>query len=205
MWMPHDDSFPADYIPLLRDALDRRPDAILAFGSIRPIGLDGELLPDKIPQASLELGQLPRADEAIRLRSGLEPGGAVSRTDAPPRGAPAPPVHTARHCNESGTTSRGCSRWRWWRPSSTCPAASARSAITRTATTRRGSERRVIDELSRDRDVGRYMVAARVPLPVATRSWRTRPSAGCGTRSWKLPYDACDPSCRDPSAGRREG
>jgi glycosyltransferase involved in cell wall biosynthesis len=34
LWMPHDDTFPPDYLPRLVDALDRNRDAVLAFGRI---------------------------------------------------------------------------------------------------------------------------------------------------------------------------
>jgi hypothetical protein len=68
MWMPHDDSFPAEYVPLLRAALDDHPDAILAFGSIRPVDLDGALVAKEVqPDPPIELGQRSRADEAIFL------------------------------------------------------------------------------------------------------------------------------------------
>jgi hypothetical protein len=70
MWMPHDDTFPPEYVPLLRAALDSHPDANLAFGSIRPIDLDGELAQDKVQvcaAAPIELGRLPRVEEASYL------------------------------------------------------------------------------------------------------------------------------------------
>ena len=70
MWMPHDDSFPSDYVPLLRAALDAKPDANLAFGRVRPIDLDGAVIPDKVKVCGdppIELGSRTRADEAIYL------------------------------------------------------------------------------------------------------------------------------------------
>jgi glycosyltransferase involved in cell wall biosynthesis len=41
MWMPHDDEFPAGYIPRLAAALDARPDAVLAYGRIVRVDLAG--------------------------------------------------------------------------------------------------------------------------------------------------------------------
>jgi hypothetical protein len=70
MWMPHDDTFAPEYVPLLRTALDANPSANLAFGRLRPIGLDGETLLDKLnacAEPPIELGRLPRVDEAIYL------------------------------------------------------------------------------------------------------------------------------------------
>ena len=68
MWMPHDDSFPAAYVPLLRAALDGHREAILAFGSIRAIDLDGEFVANSLqPDPPIELGRRTRADEAIFL------------------------------------------------------------------------------------------------------------------------------------------
>ena len=41
LWMPHDDSYPADWIPRLSAALDAHPDAICAFGRMEAESLDG--------------------------------------------------------------------------------------------------------------------------------------------------------------------
>ncbi len=43
--MPHDDSYPADYIPRLVSCLENRPDAALAFGRVVLVDLDGIDLP----------------------------------------------------------------------------------------------------------------------------------------------------------------
>jgi GT2 family glycosyltransferase len=70
MWMPHDDSFPSDYVPRLRAALDARPDANLAFGKVRPIDLDGAVFDDMVRfyvDPPIELGTRARAVEAITL------------------------------------------------------------------------------------------------------------------------------------------
>jgi hypothetical protein len=45
MWMPHDDSFPPDYVSALVERLEAQPDAVLAFGRIDPIGRDDARLP----------------------------------------------------------------------------------------------------------------------------------------------------------------
>ncbi len=45
LWMPHDDSYPSDYIPRLVSCLENQPDAALAFGRIVPVDLDGVDLP----------------------------------------------------------------------------------------------------------------------------------------------------------------
>lgn len=41
MWMPHDDSFPQDYLPKLIEPLEGDPTAVLAFGNVRAIGREG--------------------------------------------------------------------------------------------------------------------------------------------------------------------
>jgi glycosyltransferase involved in cell wall biosynthesis len=43
LWFPHDDAYPAGYIGELVSALERRPDAVLAFGSVERRSLDGFL------------------------------------------------------------------------------------------------------------------------------------------------------------------
>ena len=43
LWFPHDDSYPSSYIRELVSALERRPDAVLAFGRVERISLDGFL------------------------------------------------------------------------------------------------------------------------------------------------------------------
>ncbi len=68
MWMAHDDDFPADYVPRLRAALDTHPDALLAFGGLRVIDLDGDPVDvSYLPDFPIELGRRSRADEAIAL------------------------------------------------------------------------------------------------------------------------------------------
>jgi len=70
MWMPHDDTFPPEYVPLLRAALDANPEANLAFGAVRPIDLHGALIPDMLKfygDVPIELGTLSRAREASYL------------------------------------------------------------------------------------------------------------------------------------------
>jgi hypothetical protein len=41
MWMPHDDIFAPDWVPILANALASHPQAWLAFGRIRRVELDG--------------------------------------------------------------------------------------------------------------------------------------------------------------------
>ena len=43
LWMGHDDSYPASYVPGLVSALEERPDAVLAFGRVEQVSLDGFL------------------------------------------------------------------------------------------------------------------------------------------------------------------
>lgn len=43
LWMAHDDSYPPNYIPDLVAALEANPDAVLAFGRVEQISLDGFL------------------------------------------------------------------------------------------------------------------------------------------------------------------
>ena len=43
LWMAHDDSYPSSYIGELVSALEEHPDAVLAFGRVEQISLDGFL------------------------------------------------------------------------------------------------------------------------------------------------------------------
>jgi glycosyltransferase involved in cell wall biosynthesis len=43
VWMAHDDSFPPNYVGDLVAALEARPDAVLAFGEVEQVSLDGFL------------------------------------------------------------------------------------------------------------------------------------------------------------------
>ena len=43
LWMAHDDSYPPEYIGELVVALEARPDAVLAFGRVEQVSLDGFL------------------------------------------------------------------------------------------------------------------------------------------------------------------
>jgi len=43
LWMPHDDSYPPKYISELVSALEDHPDAVLAFGRVEQISMDGHL------------------------------------------------------------------------------------------------------------------------------------------------------------------
>jgi glycosyltransferase involved in cell wall biosynthesis len=43
LWMGHDDSYPSSYISDLVDALEEHPEAVLAFGRVEQVSLDGYL------------------------------------------------------------------------------------------------------------------------------------------------------------------
>src|SRR6185295_9181003 len=43
VWMAHDDSFSSNYVGELVAALEERPDAVLAFGRVEQVSLDGFL------------------------------------------------------------------------------------------------------------------------------------------------------------------
>ncbi|MEX1019066.1 MAG: glycosyltransferase family A protein, partial [Litorilinea sp.] len=45
MWMPHDDSYAADYVATLVRELEDNPDCILAFGTLNPIDMDDNPAP----------------------------------------------------------------------------------------------------------------------------------------------------------------
>ncbi len=40
-WMPHDDSFPAEWVPTLVRHLEAEPDLLMAFGRVEPLEIDG--------------------------------------------------------------------------------------------------------------------------------------------------------------------
>jgi glycosyltransferase involved in cell wall biosynthesis len=66
MWMPHDDSFGAEYVPALAAALDRNPDALLAFGRVEVVDREGS------PMSKRELWHPEmRPDEAWSTRTAL--------------------------------------------------------------------------------------------------------------------------------------
>jgi hypothetical protein len=68
MWMAHDDDFEADYVSRLGAALDMNPDALLAFGRLRVIDVEGSPVEvSYLPELPIALGRMPRADEAIGL------------------------------------------------------------------------------------------------------------------------------------------
>lgn len=59
MWMPHDDDFPAAYLPLLIDALEADEGALLAFGRLVPIDLEGRPLGSRWPVLPVGLDDHP--------------------------------------------------------------------------------------------------------------------------------------------------
>ncbi len=68
MWMAHDDDFPADYVSRLSAVLDAHVDALLAFGGLRVIDVDGNPVEvSYLPEMPIALGRMSRADEAIAL------------------------------------------------------------------------------------------------------------------------------------------
>ena len=75
MWMPHDDEYPAEYLPLLMEQLTRNPTAILAFGRIAPIGHDGTPRQDlRFPDPPIEPGEPWSSDVVARLLERWELG-----------------------------------------------------------------------------------------------------------------------------------
>lgn len=48
MWMPHDDSYPGEYVSRLVLALERDPDAVLAYGRLETIAVDGCPVPGPV-------------------------------------------------------------------------------------------------------------------------------------------------------------
>jgi len=48
MWMPHDDLYPGGYVSQLVTALERHPDAVLAYGRLETISVDGSPVPGPI-------------------------------------------------------------------------------------------------------------------------------------------------------------
>lgn len=50
-WMPHDDSFPAHFVDVLVEALEKSPHTLIAFGRMEALYSDGtrKMLPEQIP------------------------------------------------------------------------------------------------------------------------------------------------------------
>lgn len=46
-WMPHDDSYPADYISQLASCLDKHPETLLAYGKMQTIDLNNQRIENK--------------------------------------------------------------------------------------------------------------------------------------------------------------
>jgi len=51
MWMPHDDSYPGEYVSQLVSALEHDPDAVLAYGRLETIAVDGCPVPGPVRSA----------------------------------------------------------------------------------------------------------------------------------------------------------
>ena len=68
MWMAHDDDFEADHVIRLCATLDVNPDALLAFGRLCVIDVEGNPVEvSYLPELPIALGSMPRADEEISL------------------------------------------------------------------------------------------------------------------------------------------
>lgn len=75
MWMPHDDSYPTDYVPKLLNALERDPSAILAFGQIQALGRRGYRRHDIVyPAPPLDENESWSTRTALRLATQWNPG-----------------------------------------------------------------------------------------------------------------------------------
>ncbi len=80
VWVSHDDSYSIDFIAKLVEALERNPDAILAYARVERIGMSGERLTKiraKIPERSWLPGS--RAAYRIALGGGLQFHGVFRR------------------------------------------------------------------------------------------------------------------------------
>lgn len=75
MWMPHDDIFPPNYVGPLVRALQRRPGAILAFGCIEPIDIQGRpVVRQGLKPPHLIPGEPWTTRTALRLLTQWNPG-----------------------------------------------------------------------------------------------------------------------------------
>jgi GT2 family glycosyltransferase len=74
MWMPHDDDFSADYVPRLTAALDADPDAVLAYGRILRVDLEGRPLVPPMSPAPLPMPEpwAPDAASGLLIRRETE-------------------------------------------------------------------------------------------------------------------------------------
>jgi hypothetical protein len=68
MWMPQDDLYPGDYVSCLVSALERHPDAVLAYGRLDIVSMDGSPVPAPIrPALPIDPEQLWSVQAALRL------------------------------------------------------------------------------------------------------------------------------------------
>jgi Glycosyl transferase family 2 len=67
LWMGHDDSYPSNYIPDLVAALEGNPGAVLAFGRVKQISLDGFLPAFPFVAPPIRAGETWSIDDAVRL------------------------------------------------------------------------------------------------------------------------------------------
>lgn len=187
MWMPHDDDFPADYLPLLDAALDARPGALLAFGRIRAIDVDGGPRADRpFLEPPFALGTLPRPVEAVRLfrewHLGIPIRGLLRRDEILRRRL------WIRH--EAGDQSVD-QTWALavvtagpvvYEPRATCD-----KRYYPTSTHARWTARSSLGELSTIPALARYLTAARVPLGDAVPVMRVATLRSVERALWSLP------------------
>lgn len=67
MWMPHDDTFPSVYVPLLVECLENSPDVILAFGRVHAVDWEGKRIPDLLADWRTVTGEVWSPKVALRL------------------------------------------------------------------------------------------------------------------------------------------
>jgi len=189
MWMPHDDTFPPEYVPLLRAALDSNPDANLAFGSLRPIDLHGEVVPDKLHvcrAVPIELGRLPRVDEASYLWQHwsiwIPYRGLMRRREVLRRG-----MFVRRGLKEYWHDIPWVFAMTVLAPIVDVPECVCEKRFYPDSHHIPLSDRRAIDELWDIVTVGRYMIAARVPLPDAAKAIKYTIRRGLLHACWQLP------------------
>jgi glycosyltransferase involved in cell wall biosynthesis len=67
LWMGHDDSYASNYIPDLVAALEANPDAVLAFGGVEQISLDGFLPTFPFVAPPIRTEEAWSIDDSVRL------------------------------------------------------------------------------------------------------------------------------------------
>jgi hypothetical protein len=192
MWMPHDDTFPPEYVPLLRAALDSNPDSNLAFGSLRPIDLDGKLIRDKVKECvavPIELGRLPRVEEASYLWQHwgiwIPYRGLMRRREVLRHR-----LFLRRGLQEYWHDITWVFAMTVLAPIVEVPECACEKRFHPDSHHIRLSKRRAVDELWEIVTVGRYMIAARVPLPDAAKAMKYTTQRALWRACWHLPEGA---------------